>query len=642
MGKVKRGKEMLSLLLGMPQGITGEVLAKRLNVSSRTIRSDIKEIQKALQGSGAGIESSPNKGYRLVGNLSYDELLSVLDGATSSGLNNGTGRRDYIIEKLIECKLDDVSITQMDLAEEMYLGISTLKSYLPVVREYLSEYEQEIELYRQEGIRIKGEEQSFRYMVVDFLLRVRNSHLFDKIAQSVSFESIDRILSEVLNMRGIQLTDVARENLRVHMALSISRERAANCCSTVAQKLEETFEYVVAKEIVGSIYRDMGIDLPHSEVYYITQCLRVSKKLSDADVAGSVDKELVKRLINKILAVVNKNFGIDFSGDQYLIDGLALHLQIAVARIEFRMNIRNELLQTIKRDYPLAFQMGVLAAKVAREEECIAFNDNEIGYIALHFGAALSRSNIRSYDLPKRVICVCSAGLGISILLKAKIEERFTRRLIVERVLPAYKLDAEAIHSVDFILSAVKLPEEIVAIAPEKIVRINHMLRDEDIAKINKVIFDRTIVDVSAVEALFDRENFYAGYKFKTKDECIEFITSKAVERGIMTERSKASVFEREQMSSTSIGDFAAVPHPLISDGEKSHVSILLLDTPVTWDDLPVSAVFLLHIDSNDSTLWENIFRKLYEYIKSKEGIASLLDHKSYDVFLDEFLSMFK
>lgn len=55
-----------------------------------------------------------------------------------------------------------------------------------------------------------------------------------------------------------------------------------------------------------------------------------------------------KNLVNIILKEIYEKLSIDFTNDEYLIDGLTLHLNIALTRIQFQMNIRNELLETIK------------------------------------------------------------------------------------------------------------------------------------------------------------------------------------------------------------------------------------------------------------------------------------------------------
>ena len=69
----------------------------------------------------------------------------------------------------------------------------------------------------------------------------------------------------------------------------------------------------------------------------------------------------------------------------------------------------------------------------------------------------------------------------------------------------------------------------------------------------------------------------YIDKDFETKEECINFLSNEAIKKGLMDETSKKSVFEREEISSTSIGDLTAIPHPIATDTKKSFISILVL-----------------------------------------------------------------
>ena len=158
------------------------------------------------------------------------------------------------------------------------------------------------------------------------------------------------------------------------------------------------------------------------------------------NVGTVVNDEHIKDLVEKILVDVDEKFSLDFTADEYLKDGLALHLRIAIARVKFRVNIRNELLGSVKKEYPLAFQIAVYAAKMVRDIDHIEFNENEIGYIALHFGASMSRNSMAEEERSKTVYVVCSAGLGVSVLMKAKLKENFRNSIHVIDILPAYKL----------------------------------------------------------------------------------------------------------------------------------------------------------------------------------------------------------
>ena len=62
----KRRKIIFDMLKSHPQGLNGEAISQQLGVSSRTIRSDIKALQDALEKYNIRIFSSPTKGYRFI------------------------------------------------------------------------------------------------------------------------------------------------------------------------------------------------------------------------------------------------------------------------------------------------------------------------------------------------------------------------------------------------------------------------------------------------------------------------------------------------------------------------------------------------------------------------------------------------
>jgi Transcriptional antiterminator len=623
-----------------PQGITGEELARMTRVSSRTIRSDMKKIQEALAGNGSRIISAPNKGYKLCCFEDSEDLLNILFNEKSSSLDDSAGRNDFIISRLLECTFSDEAITQMELAEEMFLGLSTLKMQLNNVKEELKKYSLEIVQYKTEGIRLQGTEGNLRYCISEYLTKNHNTILYQKIFSDISMTEMDAMLQRVLNMRNLQLTDAAKTNLCIHAALAVQRSKLNKIVSypvSIAQNLESNFEYSIAKDIIKELFRQTGVDVSFSEVYYITQCLLTSKRI--ANEGDFVNKEHVRDLVKKILQEVRDKLSLDFTEDKYLIDGLSLHLSIAMARVEFHMNIRNELLKTIKQDYPMAFQMGILAGKVVMEIDHIEFNENEIGYIALHFGAAISRNGIKGDVQPKIVVIVCSAGLGVAVLLKAKIEEYFHERINVTRIIPKYEINNALLDEVDFVFTTVPLEN----INSSKIIQINHMLKQNDISRIEQVVFRKSMIQVEDIKRLLDVDNFYVGKSFDTKEECLNFLTDKLIEKGLMSEETKKSVFEREKLSATAIGEWTAIPHPIYNDIAASSISVLILDRPVKWDDTTlVQVVFLLNIEKDKGSLWETIFLKLYHYIKEQNGIKSMLQQKSYDMFLNDFLKSFK
>ena len=638
MQKQERYKRILEMLLKNPDGMTGVELARRLNVSSRTIRSDIKTLQDMIADQQSRILAAPNRGYKLQREENADDLLRLVDGKGSSvGLTSAGEQQNYIISRFLECSLKDTSVTQMTLADEMYVGLSTVKNYLNTTRERFAEYDIKIAQYKTEGMRLEGAEGDLRSFIVDYLHEVRDEGLRGLLFDKIGYDAMEKILSQTASIRNLQLTDTARHDLAVQTALAIHRSASGQtieCRASMAQKLEETFEYSAAKEVANEIFRYTGMDIPYSEVFYITQCLLTGKKL--LDIGSTVNDAHVKDLVEKVLVAVDEKFGLDFTADEYLKDGLMLHLRIAIARVNFRVNIRNELLGSVKQDYPLAFQIAVYAAKMVREIDHIEFNENEIGYIALHFGASMSRNSMAEDEHPKNVYVVCSAGLGVSVLMKAKLKEHFRGSIQVISVLPAYKLTAEMLEEADYIISTVPLDLD-----SPKVIRVNHMLRTDDIEKIRRIMFKKQdTLDAETMRQFFHVNGFYVDKSFRTREECLDFLTDEAIRNGWMDAEAKNSVFERERMSSTAIGDYVAIPHALSTESMTSNISVLILKEPVQWEDFPVRVVFLLNIEQAKASLWEKLFLKLYEFIKEQHGLESLLKHKSYEKFLEEFTAV--
>ena len=636
MDKKSRKKKFIELLITRPEGMTGEDIATQIGVSSRTVRSDMKKLQERLQSFKSEIIAAPNKGYRLEVKEPREVLLQLSDESkTQVGMLQSVSQQNYIIGRFIVACLDDDSVTQMHLSEEMHVGISTIKKYLAETWLKLEEWNLTLEQYKTEGLRIAGEEGNIRSFIVDYLQEVENPLVKERIFSQTSDVQYQDILLNISEVRNLPFTDTAQHNLIVQVALSVLRSQRGHTLaitSSLAQKLEVSFEHDTAKKIANSINEKLSIDLPFSEVFYLTQCLLTGKKFHDGE--SGLNDDHIRQLVETILDRVDEKFGLDFSDDSYLKEGLMLHLRIAIARVQFHMAIRNELLETVKHDYPVPFQISVYAAKIVSDIEGVQFNENEIGYIALHFGAAMSRNSMMDLDEVKRVYIVCSAGLGVSMLLKAKVREHFRNSIQVVDVLPAYKVTQDIIDDADFIFSTVPLPME-----SPKILSVNHMLQKEDIEKIQRVVFHRQdeVGSDDLMKGFFHGDSFFLNKDFKTREECLEFLTDQAVQGGYMDEQSKQSVFEREQLSSTAVGNLAALPHAMDTEHVKSNISVLTLQKPIPWGDMQVQIVFLLTIEQEKSALWEKVFLRLYNFIKDGNGAEQMRKIRDFEQFMSLF-----
>ena len=111
-------------------------------------------------------------------------------------------------------------------------------------------------------------------------------------------------------------------------------------------------ELVAAKEVLAVIYHKLHIDIT-DEVYYLTQHLISSKKFLTTNFMDENEEYEFKKEIQAILYRIREDTNVDLSDDTQLINGLAVHLSVAVQRLRFHMNIRNDFLDYMKNIIPL-------------------------------------------------------------------------------------------------------------------------------------------------------------------------------------------------------------------------------------------------------------------------------------------------
>jgi lichenan operon transcriptional antiterminator len=413
-------------------------MAALIGVSSRTIRNDIKECNAMIQKHGAQIQAETGVGYML---KIYDEnrYEAFKDAQSNEGRkgwlknhiipSDHNDRISFIIAELLLNSLHERVVTESELADELFISLSTLKKYMKDIKKSLRRFGVEIIADRMNGIRIKGDEAQIRYCISEYifnsndLVDLAQNEFYRKLFSLEEIEKVKQIILKVILKYNIHLTDIAFKNLLVHIIITLKRADGKNTTEYSKEQmmiLEESIDFSVAQEIIDIILNQLYIDITN-EVYYLTQHFISSKKLMGSGENTQVKREY-RTLIDSILSKIQMDIGIDLSVDEELISGLMIHLGAAVNRLKFNMNIRNEILAPIKKNYPLAFEMAVIASKVLTNQEKLRTNENEMGFLAIHFGAALERRKCNAKTALTAIIA-CGTGLSTAMFVKSNYKE---------------------------------------------------------------------------------------------------------------------------------------------------------------------------------------------------------------------------
>lgn len=638
----KRILSILKILYKDNKAYSSENLSKIIGVSRSTIRRDIKELNLILQKYGAHIVSESGNGYMFIidNKEVYDTFMKaykinsfneyVGDNIVPFDYND---RISFIIARILLNSLHNKVVNQEELAEELFISLSTLKKYLTDIKKSLSRFNLELISDRFNGIKINGNETNVRYCISEYvfnrddLINFNNNKFIKEIFSQEEIDSVKHILMKIILKNNIHLTDIAFKNLLVHIIIIMCRSNSENTVEyTIKErkKLEQSIYFSSATEILSTIQQQLGVDI-NNESYYLTQHFIASQKFIESNKTRNECQQLITDILNKI----KLNTNIDLSDDNELISGLTIHLIAAINRLKFNMNIRNSILESIKNNYPLAFEMAIIASEVIEQEENVKTNENEIGFLAIHFGASLERNKLNE-EMGKTAIIVCATGLSTALLLKSKLQRRFGGILKIIRVMSFYELTNEIINSVDFIFSTIPIPK----LNNNKFILVEPIMTEDDLQEVEKQLTKQK-ENISINYRLFFKENLFLPYlDLSTSSEVIEYLANNMIKHGYIDNKVKQSILERENMASTEIGGMIAIPHALENHMSEVAVSVGILKNPIIWHKEKVQVIFLLSIPKPLYKLWENIFKNIYKAFIEKYGSYKLVTDPKFETLM--------
>src|SRR5699024_19583 len=151
-------------------------------------------------------------------------------------------------------------------------------------------------------------------------------------------------------------------------------------------------------------------------IAFITMHLRGARRRHETTYENSeIHEQRVTRLIDFV-----KSRGFSFKDETSLFNGLNLHLEPAINRLEANIETYNPLTEMIETYDKELFEAVSSGLKIVLSD--YHFPKSEIAYIALHFGGMLNEKQSPSLH----VLVVCSSGIGTSRILSNRLKQHFS------------------------------------------------------------------------------------------------------------------------------------------------------------------------------------------------------------------------
>ena len=199
-------------------------------------------------------------------------------------------------------------------------------------------------------------------------------------------EKIVKIVEDIVSMAEKELGETLHVNIHFglidHINFALSRIREG--IEIVNPFLLETRmlykkEFAIAEKAVEILKEQMNIEIPESEIGFITFHIhggRMGGKKSDSLSYVKAISQVVPYIEDKLELTLEEN-----SFDSVR---LVSHLRGLIERCVKNETIENLLLDKMKKDFPFEYKISENIALLLKKNIGIVVPENEIGYIALH------------------------------------------------------------------------------------------------------------------------------------------------------------------------------------------------------------------------------------------------------------------
>jgi mannitol operon transcriptional antiterminator len=249
-------------------------------------------------------------------------------------------------------------------------------------------------------------------------------------------------------------------------------------------ELKESTEFEMAQKLITVTSSNLNIVIPTDEIGYVTMHLQGAKFRSTKEKDASFrihDYEII-HFAEQLVQIMERKAGMILSDNKRLLTDLVNHMGPAFTRIRMGMVIRNPLLEQIKKQYLTYYKWTEEAVEYIEKRLGNKIPDDEIGYLTMHFGAAIE-SSIKRRNLVWRVIIACSTGIGSSKLLESRVAKLYKNIKIVS-VRSTLNIERAILaENVDFVISTVRLKQTLVPT-----VVVSPLLLDEDAKRIEEML----------------------------------------------------------------------------------------------------------------------------------------------------------
>ena len=455
-----RIQQILRIMLNSRGPVNKQDIADDIGVSKRTVQREFEYLELCIKKYGLKLENHKGKGVEIKGNPeTIEKLREDLGDQQYPDAADRDGRRRRLLFELLR----DRTPHKLFYYSQM-LGVSeaTAGNDMDALYPWLEESRLGIVKRPGYGVILEGDERDYRDAMRRFieetagqsdayssgditgeifaeaLLDAADSGIYS-LLEGDTVRRVDKVLRGLNEPKILQLADSAYAGLVIHISIVIERLQQGAALKSVPPEmgnLEFWDDYDLAVRILEAMEKEFEISIPRGELSYVLLHIRGAKMAytgEEQEFPADLGDDRLLPMIDRMIDVYNKDIANERKEDEEFLRGLLVHLRPVLVRLSTGLRIHNPILEDIKEEYADIFEACRRAAQVITEETGYKVSEEEVGFLAMHFGAAQERvRENKQYTRKVNIGIVCASGFGVARLMMTRLKDKLGDRAILK------------------------------------------------------------------------------------------------------------------------------------------------------------------------------------------------------------------
>lgn len=481
----KRYFEIINLVINSNDEITVKDISNLYNITERSIRYDIDELNVFFQEkNNKDIIEINNNRLKIL--YSENEIEDIVENIKEKEYFLSENERVNILS--YEIFLSKNEFILQYFTEKYNLSKTTVRYSLKELNKIISEYGLVIDMNNNRGYKIIGSEINIRKYIINILREyIKNTKekkieydplkkIIQKFYKKSRIEESKSTINKILDYTGKTISDEAFETLQLFLFISVIRNKNGHEIEEDVENeifLSKTMEFSKIREILEKVE-----NIKEKDIHYFVDFFLGSYSYN-LEYSYFLNWILIESLIDQFIKLLSDKLKVNLTEDKILRKELLNHIKPAIYRMKNKFKLTESILSEVKKQYMELFIKTKSSLKIISDFIDLSFDEDEAAFITVMIQRAIMRNN-PSTLLKKdpNILIVCGLGYSSSRFLYENINNRFQVNII--DIIPFNQLENyNYLKKADIIISTLDFKLD-----GMDVITVNAVMNEKDILKL--------------------------------------------------------------------------------------------------------------------------------------------------------------